>query len=420
MHINEKLQYRLLQRNIRYSYLDGISYCFMMGVIVPYLGLYILRFNGPPELVSLIVAVQPVVLFVVSLAAASYVNSFERKKMVTVPFGFMVRLFILFIALIPFLPEAWRAQAFFILWALTWVPWGFCSLSWSPMMCNIVPESQRGTFFGVRTAMTGISSFLGTLVTGIVLARFPFLSGFTVLLLISFVCVMISQYFLSLHMEPVVAQPGESKRLIRPRAKGLNLIANLQTFQHPEFGRIFSLCCLALFIFHSGYSMAIPLYTLRQVQQLGFDNGMIALITIAQSLTAFAGSYIGGRGSDRWGYRYVFLFSTMVSVIPPLIWVASSQLPWLVFASMLAGLSGNAYMICFSFMTLAVSPYEDRSRFLAVNTAVGNLAGTLGPLLGMLLTKLPEVGIEGSLLISAGLMLSGALFAFNVAKTGAF
>ncbi|TCL69427.1 putative MFS family arabinose efflux permease [Hydrogenispora ethanolica] len=420
MLVNTKLQYRLLARNTRYSFIDGITFALMQGATVPYLGLYILRFGGSADLVSLIAAIQPVVLFIGSLLAASYVNRFERKKDVVIPYSLAVRLVLLLIAAIPLLPGSWYPWALFVFWGLMYVPWAFSGLSWSLMISNIVPDSQRGSFFGTRNAITGFSTLVGTFLTGLVLARMPFLPAFTMIFVLSFISTMISQYFLTLHMEPVVAGPNEPKRTIKPGKTSLNLRDNLLTFQHPLYGRIFALSCVALFVFHIGYSMAIPLYMLRQVKQLGFDNTLVALITTVQSLTALVGSYIGGRSSDRWGYRYVFLYSTLLSIIPPLIWAVTNQLPWLILASLINGLAGNAYMICFLYMVLAHSPYENRSRFVAVNTAIGNLAGTIGPLLGMFLIKAPAINIQGALIIAAVFMLSGSLYAFRVAKDGNF
>lgn len=417
--INPKLQYRLLARNIRYSYIDGASFSFMLGSTVPYLGLYILRFHGPPELVSLILAVQPVVLALVSLFAAGYVNRFERKKTVLMPFSFLIRLFVLLMAFIPLLPGAWHAWALFISWGVMFIPWSFCALSWSPMICNIIPEEMRGRFLGTRNALTGITTLLGTFGTGLILAKLPFRQAFSLILAVGFAGTMVSFYFLNKHREPLTKNTGECA--IKEQLSGwLDLRANFQTFKHPQFGAPFSLCCLAVFVFHIGYSMAIPLYTLRQIQQLKFSNFLIAAIATLSGLTALVGSYIGGRSSDRWGYRFVLLFSTVFSVIPPLIWAALDRLPWLMTASMLAGFTGNAYLICFFYMVLAVSPSNERSRFVAMNTVVGNLAGTIGPLLGMFLIKIPEVGIRGGLAIAALIMLCGAIFSYNVARKGSF
>ncbi len=423
MIINRKLQLRLLSRNIRYSYIDGMAFCFMLGIANPYLGVYILRFGGPPELVSLISSVQPVVFAIVSLFGASFANSFQKKKALLIPPSIMVRLFVLGLAFIPLLPQAYRAWGFFLTWAVMNIPWAFCTLSWSPMMGHIIPEEQRGRFFGTRNALTGVTTLLGTFITGIVLSKYPFETAFTGLFAIGFISTMISMYFLALHVEPVVPEPGETKKSIRSdnsRIFELDIRPNLQPFTDPQYGSIFSLSCLAIFIFHIGYSMSVPIFTLRQVNQLALNNSLIAIIATVTAMTAFLGSYLSGRAADRYGYRYVLFFSTLLSVIPPLVWSATSRFDILVLASMLWGFTGNAYLICFTFMVLALAPRSNPSRFVAMNTVIGNLAGGLGPILGLFLVKIPWLGIQGSLIAAAAIMSLGTLLSLVLTKRGTF
>ena len=423
MKIDKKLQHRLLARNIRYSYLDGMTYCFMMGTTIPYLGLYVLRFNGPTDLVGLIASIQPIVLCVVSLLAASYVNSFQKKKPVLMPSSLLVRLFIFFIATIPLFPKQWHAWMLFIMWGTTYIPWSICTISWSPMMSNIIPTEIQGKFFGTRNALTGATTLLGTVFAGIVLTKMPFLPAFSFIFVLSFAGTMVSLFYLNKHIEPLVPEPGESKKQIRTCNCPLfqfDFKTTIGTFSDPIYGPMFCLTSSAIFIFHIGYSMAIPLYTLRQVQELGLGDGTIGLIATLTGMAALFGSYWGGHTSNRLGYRYVLLFSTLAAIIPPLIWAITPNLLWLYLAAMLWGFTGNAYMICFQYMVLAVSPFKDRSRFVAMNTVTGNLAGALGPIIGMFLTKTPFLGIRGSLIIAALFMLTGAIFSFQVAKKGTF
>lgn len=414
---------RLLVRNIRYSYIDGMSFSIMLGATTPYLGVYILRFNGPPELVSLISSVQPFVLAIISLLAASYTNSFQKKKAFLMPPNIIMRTFFLVIAFIPFLPPAWHAWAFFSLWGIMYIPWSFCSLGWAPMMANIIPEDQRGRFFGTRNTITGITTLLGTLAAGMVIAKMPFNIAFTLIFIVSFIAVMISMVFLAKHIEPVVPEKGENKNNIRTnnsRIFELNLRSNLLPFKDPIYGVIFSISCLAIFIFHTGYSMAIPLFTLRQINQLHFNNTLIGIIATATGIAALGGSYVSGLISDRWGYRYVFLFSTLLLIIPPLIWAATSNFILLLVASMFWGFMANAYLICFQYMVLAVSPYKDRSHFVAMNTFTGNLAAGLGPVLGLFLTRISSVNIQGTLQIASVIMGLGSIIAYQVTRRGAF
>lgn len=423
MYVNRKLQHRLLARNIRYSYIDGMTFCFMMGTTIPYLGLYVLRFNGPAELVSLIASVQPIVLSVVSILTASYVNSFQKKKKVLMLPSLLVRLTIFFMALIPFFPNQWHAWMLFIMWGAAYVPWSICNISWSPMMSNIVPEEMQGRFFGIRNALTGATTLIGTVTTGILLSKMPFPSFFSLIFLISFAGTMISLYYLAKHIEPIIPEAGETKNQYRTNncpLFQLDFKTSLGAFKDPIYGSMFSLTCLAIFIFHIGYSMAIPLFTLRQVQELGLNNATIGLIATITGTAALFGSYSGGYVSNRWGYRYVLLFSTLMSIIPPLIWTVTPKLAWLYWAASIWGFTGNAYTICFNYMVLAVSPFKDRSRFVAMNTFTGNLAGALGPILGMFLIKVQFLGIRGSLVAAALFMLFGTIISYQVAKKGTF
>jgi predicted MFS family arabinose efflux permease len=418
MQINKKIQYRLLERNIRYSTIDGMFFAIMLGTATPYLGLYILRFNGSAALVNLITAVQPIISVIFTLLGTAFANSFYIKKALVIPSSVIVRLFVLVIALIPLLPARFQAITFFFVWGIMYVPWAYSNLAWSSMMANIIPEDIRGRFFGTRNALTGITTLLGTFLTGLALTKFPFLPAFSGIFGGGFVCTLISLYFLAKTIEPVTTAPGESKQI---RSGNVGLIkldwrGNLQTFRDPKHGRIFSLSCLTVFVFHIGYSMAIPLYVIRQIQQLHFNNSTVSLIATLSGITALLGSYVGGRVSDRWGYRFVLLFSTLLAVIPPLVWAFSSQLPWLVMTSMLWGFTGNAYMICFSFMVLAVSPVENRSCFIGMNTVVGNLAGALGPLCGAFLMKIPVINVQGTLLCAAFIMSAGVLISYRLVK----
>ncbi|MCL6590026.1 MAG: MFS transporter [Firmicutes bacterium] len=419
--INHKVQYRLLDRNIRYSYLDGIAFSFMLGATFPYTGLYLLRFQGSPEMVNLISSLQPVITSVITLLAASYVNNITNKKPVAIKYGLAMRLSVLLIALVPLLPESWRAWMFFGLWLMVFIPWGINGLLWTPMTCNMIPENMQGRFFGTRNALTGITGLLGTFLTGIILARLPFAPAFTMIFFISFAGTLLSLFFFTRQIEPLKRSP-QTRKLPPPKFSwsDLNLKANFLTFRDPVYGSLFTLCCLTLFIFHIGFSMAGPLYILRQIQELKFDNGTVGAVATIQSLAALFGSYLGGHASGRFGYRYVLLFSTLFLVIPPLIWAFSSQLTVLFLAAALWGLTGNAYMICFFFMVLAVSPDENRSRFIAMNTVVGNLAGAIGPLFGIGLMNLPKVGIHGALIFSSIIMLSGAAISYRLARRGSF
>ncbi len=424
MIINTRLQYKLLNRNIRYSCIDGMCFCAMLGATLPYyIGLYILRLGGSPVLVNLTASLQPVIMGIIALLGASYAGNLVKKKPALVKYSFIFRLSFLGIALIPLLSRHLQAWAFFGLWLAAFIPWGICGLLWSPMISTIIPKENLGHFLGYRNALNGIATLTGSFLTGLALSKLQFPTAFTVIFLGSFGSTMISQFFLNKHREPLACIPGtppKTKAGLVDYFRKLDLTAIFKTFQHPEYGYYFRLCCLAVFIFHIGFAMTAPLYTLRLVNQLGFNNASVAAIATLTSLTGLFGSYTGGIASGRWGYRYVLLFSTLLATIPPVIWSLSNQFIFLIAASMFWGFIGNAYNICFFFMVLGVSPAEGRPRFVAMNVFTGNTAAAIGPFLGMILSKNPSFGIQGALISSSVIMLMGAACSYRVARKGNF
>lgn len=394
----------------------------MMGATAPYIGVFILRLNGSSELVNLVASLQPVIVSIISLLGASYANNLTRKHPNLMRYSLALRLFFSLIACVPLFNPSVRPGIFFALWLLIYIPWGMCGILWSPMISTMIPEENQGRFFGTRNAVTGITTLLGTLFTGVVLAKLPFSTAFQLVFWVSFASTMVSLYYLNKQIEPLLPVPDESTKKSPGISywRNLDLKANFQTFTHPQCGYLFSLCCITLFIFHIGFSMAGPLFTLRQIQQLRLDNGAIATIATLTSLAALFGSYAGGIASERWGYRYVLLGSTLLATIPPLIWALSGSFFWMIIGAMGWGFVGNAYFICFFYMVLAFSPDEDRTRFVAMNTVVGNLAGAIGPFLGMFLIKIPFLGIQGALVGASIIMLCGAAFSYYVAKKGTF
>jgi MFS family permease len=426
MAISRKLQYELLDINTRYSFIDGIGFSIMMGATAPYIGLFILRLNGSSELVNLIASLQPIIVSIVSLLGASYVNSLTRNHPALIRHSLALRLFFPLIACIPLFHPSIRAGIFFALWLLLYIPWAMCGLLWSPMISNIIPDEIRGRFFGTRNAVTGITTLLGTLLTGVALAKLPFITTFSLVFIVSFISMMVSLFFLNKQIEPLLPEPDpapESNLKTGSKTsfwRNLDLKTNFQTFTHPQCGYLFSLCCLTFFVFHIGFSMAGPLFTLRQIQQLSLDNGAIATIATLTSLAGLFGSYAGGIASERWGYRYVLLGSTLLATVPPLIWALSGSFFWIVVAAMGWGFIGNGYFICFFYMVLAFSPDQGRARFVAMNTVTGNLAGAIGPFLGMFLMKIPWFGIQGALVAASVIMLFGAAFSYHVAKKAHF
>lgn len=399
--VNRVLQQKLLQHNIRVSILDGMSFNIMMGATFPYMGLYILRLGGSEQMVGWLTSVPPIVSLLAVLAAAPLVERQAQKLPLIIKLNYISRSFFLIIAFIPLLPEKLRPLALIVCWSVMFIPWAAASVAWTPMISTMIPEHLRGKFFGNRNTLAGMVALMSTFVVGRVLDKVPFLTAFSAVFIVSFVAVMLSQYFVVKQREPVEEIPGDPPPII-PFAQRVKRV-----FTHPERGRRFALFCGGILVFHFGLTSSWPLYPVRQVEELGFSNGLIGTLSTIASAAGLLGNYTGGRIIHRWGYSRLLLLTTMGCILSPLVWAVASS-PWVLgIATLVGNFFAAGYFLCQFTMVLELAPEEGLSDYVALNSATANLAGAVGPLVGTFVVGAVGRGTSIGLMLSSTIMVLG-------------
>ncbi len=399
--IDKALQQKLLRSNTRFSFLDGMWFNIMMGALNPYMGLYVLRLGGTDQMVGWLTSVPPIVSLWAVIVAAPIVERQVRKLPMIVKFNFVSRSMFALMALIPWLPESFRPTALIVGWGAMYIPWAMASAAWTPMISTLIPGRERGRFFGNRNTAGGAVALASTFVVGRVLDQIPFLTAFTGIFLVSFVAVMVSQYYVIKQREPVEAGSGDVPATV-------SFVGRVRrVFAHPERGKRFALYCGGMLVFHFGLTLAWPLFPVRQVEELGFSNGVIGLLSTAASTAALVGNYFGGRIIHRWGYSRLLLITTLGSVLPPLAWSVFSS-PWILgMVSITANFFSAGYFMCQLTMVLDLAPEERLSDYVVINSATANLAGAVGPLVGSSVVAAVGMGTQVGMVLSSAVMIAG-------------
>ncbi|NLV92532.1 MAG: MFS transporter [Firmicutes bacterium] len=408
--VNKKLQRRLLRRNTRFSFLDGMWFNVMMGATIPYMGVYMLRLGGTKGMVGGITSLPPFVSLLSVLLAASLVERYVPRLPLINKLNFTYRSLFLVVALIPLLPAEIRPTALLLMWGLIYIPWSMASVAWTPMMSTIVPEEERGRFFGNRNTAGGLVALVSTFIAGQVLERVPFLTAFSGVFFVSFIAVMVSQYYVMKQREPIEIIPGDPPAPIsfQGRIK--------RVFSHREKGKLFAFYCAGILIFHFGLSFGWPLYPVRQVEELGLSNGVIGLLSTVGSAAALFGHFFGGRIIQRWGYFRLLLVTTLGSVISPLIWTFFSS-PWmLAVANIFGQIFSAGYFLCQFSIVMEIAPEEHLSDYTVLNSATANLAAALGPLAGTAVVQTIGVGTSVGFVLSSAIMFLGVAMITRMLK----
>ncbi len=326
----------------------------------------------------------PQIAMIVQIPSTFFVERLPSRKGFCVGTALISRAVYLLPALIFFLPESMRSKAIPILLItaginavvgqLSVVPW----LSW---MADLVPDKQRGSYWGKRQGITTVSFLVTLAFSGWMLDRFPdgSLGGFALLF---FVATLFGLLDNGIHL--LVPEPKPVKTPIG--------LSPLQRILLPLRNRNFRFFTLAMATW--GFAMATigqfgNVY-LKQVFHLPYSE--ISAIAIISSIGGIVTSFIASFLMDRMGAR---VFAVLMILIAPFLhaaWlfvVPGETLFGLSQATVLLGGTGFIFGgvvagIIIAQLNLAamLTPIQGRTMAMAVHWSIVGVVSAGGPLLG--------------------------------------
>lgn len=286
--------------------------------------------------------------------------------------------------------------AFSLLQALTWLPllfihqlphpaiwlvgivtlntiFGFLTTPvWNSFTADIVPESERGRFFGIRNTWTGVSSFAATLFAGLLLnwlrPTHPVL-GFGILFALAFAFRAVSAYLFT-RMTP----PPEGKvSTDMPEPHTLLLNANA-----TPFGRF----TLFLVLFYVSVYISSPFFAVYQLSVLGFSYLQFTILTCTGAISSFVTMFLWGRYVDRIGSRNVMMSCGLLVPVVPLVWAITPSYPILLVTEVFSGIVWAGFNLSVSTYIFDTTERENRTRQIAEYTVLIQLAMFAGAMAG--------------------------------------
>ena len=243
---------------------------------------------------------------------------------------------------------------------------------WNSFTADIVPERERGRFFGLRNTATGVCAFVATVIAGGILNWLkptnPYL-GFILLFLLAF-GFRLSGALLFLRMgKPPEATPSSGS----PAPHELLLHA-----ERTPFGRF----TLFVTLFYVAVYLASPFFPMYQLSVLGWSYARFTLFACISAITSFLTMFIWGKFVDRLGARVVLLTAGLTIPLVPLLWAATTDLRVLALAEVLSGASWAAFGLSVSTYLFDATDRSTRTRRVAEYTLLIQLASFIGAILG--------------------------------------
>lgn len=367
------------KRSLEYSIRDGLAWSVNSGLGASYITPYALALNANAIQVGLLTSVPTLAASLSELKTPQLMQKMSRKRIVTscallqaltwIPISLVGLLFLLsgFDGLV--------APTLVILFYTGYQLLGsLATPAWSSWMGDLVPEGERGRFFGRRNTIIGLSGILAMLAGGFFLNAFSreeVLLGFLTLFLLAMVARLTSWYFLTQQYEPKFQYREEYY---------FSFSSFIRRAKDNNFGRF----TLYIAFMTTAVYFAAPFFSVYMLQELKFSYLTFVIITLSSSLTHVIFMPLWGRFSDRHGNLISLRIAGLLIPLIPLLWLLSSDPIYLVLVEAFGGFAWAGFdLASVNFIYDAVSRQRMGLCFayFGVLNGVGTFAGaTLGGL----------------------------------------
>ena len=362
-------------KSLEYSIKDGAAFSIMTGFGEQYLSPLAIELGATNTEIGLLASVPSFVASLSQLYTSNLVKYFKsRRKTIT----FFVLLQALTWIPLALVPEIAFMRNVFILIFFVSLYFTFGQLvgpAWNSLIGDLVNESVRGRFFGMRNRITGAIAFFSLFMAGFILGVFPkndLLQGFTIIFLIAFAARLVSWYYLNKTEDPPMRldETGE-----------FTFIQYLRRLQHTNYGKF------ALYFGFMNFSVYVagPFFTVYMLRDLNMSYFDYTIVTAAAALSSFLAMAYWGRIADRFGNKMILNFCGIALALVPVLWLFSSDMVYLVFAQIISGFVWAGFNLSSSnFIYDNVKP-ANRTRIFAYHNVLSGTSIFLGAIAGSVL-----------------------------------
>lgn len=401
-----RLSPRQIRKAMQLSILDGMAANMSENMFGPFLSLFALTLGANNTQIGLLSAIPALLGNACQLPAAILVEKLGRRKIISVVGGVIARLLILTICTLPFwgLGEAKVIGIFLLLVSLRGLFGSIGSPGWTAMMGEICPPDRRGSFFGTRNILSGLTGLVGTLIAGWLIGAYGFPAGYQYSFLGAFITGVVSILFFAAIpvIEPAALRKFEAREAAsrsKPEASKQSLQQRLASIVKVFSGyETFRKYCMTSLLWNFSVSLAGSLISVYFAEVLGGTAAQWSIVNSVGLFSTMICQKYWGRLADRYGSRNIMAAGGIGAASVPLLWLLAPtpQLgPCVIF---IGNFAWGGYNLAAFNLLLEITPDEGRPTFVGVYNTLQGIATSLAPLLGGILAD--RIGIWYVLLIS--------------------
>lgn len=369
------------ERSLRHSFKDGIAYSVMIGSGESFFSAFAVFLRASTTQVGILATFPPLIASFAQLFSSWLGRRGGKRKAIIVAGASLQALALFPLAILPLLfPD--HALPILIGCAILY----FCGANlaapqWGSLIGDLVPERRRGRYFGRRTRLCSITSFLALVFAGVALDLFDrnayTAAGYLLVFAVAAGARLVSVYHLWRMYDP----PGHTAALESPFRVGL-----WRRLRGSSFAR-FSLFFAAM---QFAVSISGPFFVVYMLRDLGFSYLEFTILTAASVLVQFLTLNRWGRISDAFGNRYILVITGLMIPILPALWLVSTNYVYLLLIQAFGGLAWAGFTLSAVNYLFDLIPSERRATQMALHNVLASIGVFCGALLGGYLgTHLP-------------------------------
>ena len=386
-----------IRRSLMLSVVDGAFYAAMVGFGESFFVAYAVYLGANNIHIGLLGSIPQALASFAQVASGRLIHLFRTRKRLVLAGVFLQALMFIPICLSGY---AGVAAIGLLITSVTlyWVFGMSAGPAWNSWMGDLTEHAERASYFGKRSTIAGLATFVTMLAGGYVLQRFTDsaagqLLGFVCIFGLAFICRMLSLASLAGKYEPAYRSEEErtSSAVSIMRDEGLG---NFRSF------------VLFLSLMSLSVNLSAPFFTPYMLKDLGFDYMTFTVINSAAIIAKLLSMPLWGRVADRHGSRSVFSAMGFLLPVIPVLWVFMDDVWQILLLQLFAGVVWGGYEVAsFSFM-LDITRPKERISCVAYYNLMNGLAVFAGAMLGGLIVRYNDIFWSKYLLVFA---VSGAM-----------
>lgn len=387
--------------NFMHLYLDVFWFGVLNGSTLVFLAIYATRAGASPQQMGLLTAVPALVNLFVTLPAGIWARRYKIHT-TTCWSTALTRIFYLLFAPLPLLvaPDHQVGAVIAIILVMS-IPGTVAAVVGNAFFAESVPPEWRGHVVGTRNALLAATTMITSLISGQILERMPFPTGYQVVFGIGFIGAALSLLHI-FFIRPLAAEETENQSLLVPALSGLKGLLRFEILSGP-FGRVLVL----LFLYNLSVFIGQPVFPLYQVRVLFFTDQTISLGTGVFWALHFIGATQSGTIGRRLGNQKMSAIGILMTAISTSLFMVSYHPAIYVISNILAGLGWSMIGGGVLNYLLERVPANDRPPYLAWYNLAVNAASLTGAMLGSLIAA--SIGLVGAMLLVITARLIAAL-----------